>query len=562
MQTHLKGFGLENFRVFKDYTWFDFAPITILTGPNSSGKSSLNKALLLLKDNFEKGNLPPYYSLIWEGHASADENLLVKRDGEFDVEGEYRAEYKPSTLRFDSKSHNLGNLEASKCRGSDSNTISFSIPYKIKVGPSLDLNEARAMIEGSSKSNFDIIGNIIGNDFLESEKVKNDLFKKIVTDENLNEKIYKAFENRGSDSRIIIYHLVYRVHNNILNIEYIEFKNERNIVFLRVDDKSIFFNVEIYNDLFIFEKDKISILLDQYEKYVYAAYQIDLAYWFTKNGLSEEISNNIYSYILGKIGISINDKNSLKYTVKTIETCLFDFEIISTNRYNQKRVYDEDDSSDFKNTLKSLEQIRDNDFPLNDFFLKWSKLFNLPRSINFKYDSEQATYFPHIENYSLVNYGYGFSLLANLIFKIVEVGSRKYSKSETEGAFYISEQTSLLVLEEPETNLHPKFQSLLADFLVEAANTFKIQFIIETHSEYLIRKLQFLTAKKTIKPSDSVIYYFHHPDNVPVGEKQVKKIEILDDGSLSDEFGPGFFDEAANWELELLRLKNSKIRNN
>ncbi|CAG5010517.1 hypothetical protein DYBT9275_04740 [Dyadobacter sp. CECT 9275] len=40
MQTHLKGFGLENFSVFKDYTWFDFAPITILTGPNNSDKSS------------------------------------------------------------------------------------------------------------------------------------------------------------------------------------------------------------------------------------------------------------------------------------------------------------------------------------------------------------------------------------------------------------------------------------------------------------------------------------------------------------------------------------------
>jgi len=91
MQTHLKGFGLENFRVFKDYTWFDFAPITILTGPNSSGKSSLNKALLLLKDNFEKGNLPPYFTKIWEGHASADENTLIERDGGVDVEGEYRA---------------------------------------------------------------------------------------------------------------------------------------------------------------------------------------------------------------------------------------------------------------------------------------------------------------------------------------------------------------------------------------------------------------------------------------------------------------------------------------
>jgi hypothetical protein len=32
---HLTGIGIENFRVFKDYTEFDFAPITILTGANS-----------------------------------------------------------------------------------------------------------------------------------------------------------------------------------------------------------------------------------------------------------------------------------------------------------------------------------------------------------------------------------------------------------------------------------------------------------------------------------------------------------------------------------------------
>jgi predicted ATPase len=49
--THL---SLENFRLFKEKTSFDLAPITILTGTNSSGKSSLIKAILLLKENFEK----------------------------------------------------------------------------------------------------------------------------------------------------------------------------------------------------------------------------------------------------------------------------------------------------------------------------------------------------------------------------------------------------------------------------------------------------------------------------------------------------------------------------
>jgi len=560
MHTHLKGFGLENFRVFKDYTWFDFAPITILTGPNSSGKSSLNKALLLLKDNFEKGNLPPYFTKIWEGHASADENALIDRDGEYSIEGEYRAEYKPSSLRFDSKTHDLGNLEASKCRTSDSKVISFSIPYEIRVSNSFSWEEMEESIEDAFKDDSDIITNGVENEFTKSEKIKNELYKEIQKDEDLKKKIERL--STFSGKRKIIYHLIYTIENNLLRINNIEFQNSEKVSFLKINDKSIFFDTEIYNEIFTSETDKVLILSEIYEKYVYANHQIDLIYWFIENGLDEETANSISSNVLKKLGVSIIGNNSTKYTVESIENNLSNFDIISTNKYNQKRVYSSDDDSDFKRTLRSLKEAQDSEFPLNIFFNKWSKLFNLQGKFDFKYDSEQETYFPHINNHSLMNYGYGFSLLAYIIFKIVEVGSKNYNKSETEGIFCASDRTSLLVLEDPETNLHPKFQSLLADFLVEAARTFKIQFIIETHSEYLIRKLQYLTAKKTIKPSDSVLYYFHHPDNVPIGEKQVKKIEILDDGSLSDEFGAGFFDEAANWELELLRLKNNKVRNN
>mgnify|MGYP000092698862 CR=1 FL=1 len=46
-------FGLKNFRVFKEHYDFDLAPIMLLTGPNNSGKSSLTKALLLMKENGE-----------------------------------------------------------------------------------------------------------------------------------------------------------------------------------------------------------------------------------------------------------------------------------------------------------------------------------------------------------------------------------------------------------------------------------------------------------------------------------------------------------------------------
>ena len=51
--SHLTHFGLENFKVFKNQTDFEFRPITILTGTNSSGKSYLSKGILLAKEIFK-----------------------------------------------------------------------------------------------------------------------------------------------------------------------------------------------------------------------------------------------------------------------------------------------------------------------------------------------------------------------------------------------------------------------------------------------------------------------------------------------------------------------------
>ena len=46
-------FGVKNFRVFGDKgVSLKLKPVTILTGENSSGKSSIVKAMLLLRDYF------------------------------------------------------------------------------------------------------------------------------------------------------------------------------------------------------------------------------------------------------------------------------------------------------------------------------------------------------------------------------------------------------------------------------------------------------------------------------------------------------------------------------
>ena len=160
------------------------------------------------------------------------------------------------------------------------------------------------------------------------------------------------------------------------------------------------------------------------------------------------------------------------------------------------------------------------------------------------------------------DYGQGTSQIVFILLEIALIASgSEYNGSFDQSGAYnyeVGYNSSICYLDEPEKNFHPSFQSKFADMVIDANQKFNIQFIIETHSEYLIRKLQYLTAKKEIKPNDTKIYYFHDPENIPKGQKHVKEINILEDGSLSDDFGPGFFDEAINLKLDLLKLKNQK----
>jgi len=112
-------------------------------------------------------------------------------------------------------------------------------------------------------------------------------------------------------------------------------------------------------------------------------------------------------------------------------------------------------------------------------------------------------------------------------------------------------------VEEPESHLHPSLQSKLADFFSDAIVFNKqIQFIIETHSEYLIRKLQYLIAKKSLDPKVVSLYYIYNRNNIPQNLKQIQKIEINEDGSLNQGFGSGFIDEADNLSLELMKVRH------
>lgn len=112
-----------------------------------------------------------------------------------------------------------------------------------------------------------------------------------------------------------------------------------------------------------------------------------------------------------------------------------------------------------------------------------------------------------------------------------------------------------IAIEEPENHLHPKYQSLLAEMFADAYKKYGIHFIIETHSEYMVRKLQVLVAREDLTPEEVSLQYFYNPDieQRPQGEQQVKDIPIREDGILLAPFGPGFVDETASLVKALLK---------
>ena len=66
---------------------------------------------------------------------------------------------------------------------------------------------------------------------------------------------------------------------------------------------------------------------------------------------------------------------------------------------------------------------------------------------------------------------------------------------------------SIILLEQPEIHLHPSVQSRLADVFVDAVKNRRVQIIVESHSEHLLRRLQRRVAEQVITPEEAALYF-------------------------------------------------------
>lgn len=119
------------------------------------------------------------------------------------------------------------------------------------------------------------------------------------------------------------------------------------------------------------------------------------------------------------------------------------------------------------------------------------------------------------ESHSMTNVGVGSSQL----FPILVEGIRK--------------RNGVLIIEQPELHLHPNAQARLADFLIAVSKSNYMKLLIETHSEHLINRLVRRIVRQEMFKKNVTIKF--------IDKSNIKDIKMNEIGIIT-EWPDGFFD--------------------
>lgn len=258
---------------------------------------------------------------------------------------------------------------------------------------------------------------------------------------------------------------------------------------------------------------------------------------------------------------------------------------VGSSRIEVKRLYSADAQDNFSLALSEyLEAMRVlskyRKYAPGSFINKWIKEFGIGDRFEVLPVEDGLGYvlkiFQSAEDKKgklLADYGFGISQLISILIEIETAILKAKKEHHVKAVDFASGKVNIgkifspaeeellprtITIEEPEIHQHPSYQSKMAEMFVDAMNNYNIHFILETHSEYLVRKLQNLIAKKVALANQVAILYVND-ESRPEGEKKIRQIQVAEDGRLTEPFGPGFFDEADALAMNLLMIKGGLV---
>lgn len=492
-------FSFNDYRMFPGKHQLELSPITVFTGPNNSGKSTLIKLLQALVNKSTS---------LWKSELSFADYVLEENkddliDREFGINGiriKIESDRRYSSLvSFEFDDICIATIDSFGETKADEISPTFIIHFE----NILKLSIEKYSILSSDKDAREFRKKL---ELILANGLPDNLFNTSIQLNSHSGKVFKKNYDQANEICVILDYHISPHYDTLLN------------------DSCYSFLASYFRDIITALKNNNSI--DNQFKKPFSDVLEFIFNVFILNELRDFqiIKERLYN-ISAYRGEFIHDAGSQASTIFQMLNENFKGLLKTDQNDNRKSIFEYFNSSEV------------------NFFYKWLREFEIGEKIltdSSKLDTFKIVLKDGSERYPF-ELGFGNQQLLPLIFSI------------------FVKPSNLILIQEPESHLHPNLQSKLADFFVDSITGRRYlppQYIVETHSEYLIRKLQYLVAKRQLDPKDVSIYYINKAGKIPFNQQQIQKMEIGSDGSLNPGFGQGFFDEADNLAIELMKFRH------
>jgi hypothetical protein len=528
----------KNFRKFKEETTFELNNINILVGPNNSGKSTLTKGIRLY-----------LYNIL---------NLKSSSDNIFSIHPFFN-------FGCDAFSNpHIGTFGRAISKGATENAICFSARFFNTI---IDTTVSRY-----SKHSKDSDGNAI--DYF------NKAFAPIthISIYNLDydtaywfdfeEEAYSVQFNVSGNAN---YYEIWKGRIESLKKEqtpcYKE-SPENPTILNEIEDPNI---SRLKKCIDFGLKEKLVMGTKMSSTIIEGSLYERLISYVFKDATEKDFANYVVNPNPGNL---FDNDNFVNYFVQINFDIMDDFDtyvkteqhiVIEAHSVTHSLVYNISDKNDYmaQTILDYISQdIKDTD-PEKKFIEGWMKKLGVGENFViesfggecFKFEIIEDTNHPDVK-VPLLDKGVGSNQIMILLLRLATIMRQNRGTAIP----------CTIIIEEPEQNLHPKVQSLLADLFNEVSeypqktneDSWGISFIVETHSEYLVRKTQVVVAQMFKKGYESgnipfSVFYITGDDKIPSYEMGFQK-----NGKFEKSFGEGFYDVADDAAMELLDLDNEE----
>lgn len=570
----LKEYQIANFKPFAGPANIPVKPITLLFGPNSSGKSSILQSILMLKQTLEETKVSmeeakaSNVSLLPKGNIidlGSYKEFVHKHD--ITRSFSFRMTFSPDSIRSanEDAASDLGGenkyidiLEKSINSCTVGLQITFSLDKFLNIFPS----KADLYLGDDSKP-------VITFDFGEKDKIGNYKYKFIGNfDHEYWYQYWKYFDEK--DPKFVKEILVIDNNNDTTDVPKVSIRDIANN-FYKLSDKEqqaaepLLKSLGILPSEYTLSKEVSQIKNDEYKHSKKESHEIGFkdaidAYKYCFNSTILYFERFLPAYYDGLSLQYLVDGRGSGYDNNYRDVSIFALSAANLVRKNLNNIiyiaplrasperyyiYDGNISQNVTPTGLMLPNVLFNNLEIidkvnkelerfgYDYELKVSRLMSEESEINDVFTLRLLNKSTKVSA-NLKDIGFGFSQVLPVIVQSL-----------------LSEE-KILLIEQPELHLHPALQAELGDLFINSAlSDQKNKFLIETHSEHLILRLLRRIRETTdgelpnevfpITPEDLCILYVQSGK----GGSEVIQIPVNEDGEFERPWPQGFFAERA-----------------